>query len=116
MSSDIRSKRQSPNGDEDASHIAAQALQFIRLCYRWADANNNSTQLVSISIYPPNSKHGGDWLVVGKGFSGGYRLVAFHRSPNPFKALLGFLQKVGDQTIVWKEDAYAQTNNEWLKR
>lgn len=116
MPSDLRSNRLSSDGDEDASHLAHQALQFIRLCYRWSRNSESSTQLISVSLYPPNSRHGGDWLVVGKGFDGGYRMVAFHRSPHPFKALLGFLSKVADQTIVWKEDAYAQTTSEWLKR
>lgn len=116
MPSDIRKDRKSSDGDEDTAHLAHQALQFLRLCYRWSEAATNSTQLLSISLYPPNSRHGGDWLVVGKGFSGGYRMVAFHRSPNPFKALLGFLSKCGEQTLTWKEDSYAQTSSDWLKR
>jgi len=43
-------------------------------------------------------------------------LVAFHRSSSPFKAILGFLSKVADESIVWKEDSYAQTSKEWLNR
>lgn len=116
MPSDTRKNRKSSDGDEDASHLSHQALSFMRLCYRWAQSTEKSTQLVSISLYPPNSRHGGDWLVVGKGFSEGYRLVAFHRSPNPFAAVLGFLSKCEAQTLTWKEDAYAQTSSEWLKR
>lgn len=101
---------------EDAARLLAQATQFIRLCYKWSQASERSTQLVSLSIYPPNSRHGGDFLVVAKGFDQGYRLVAFHRSPNPFTALLGILQKIADQSIVWKEDAYSMTTNEWTRR
>jgi len=112
----IRKNRTSSDGDEDVTRLAYQALQFLRLCYRWAQSSGRSTQLVSLSIYPPNSRHGGDWLIVGKAFDGGYRKVAFHRSPNPFTALLGFLQKCEQQTLTWKEDSYAQTSKEWLSR
>jgi len=116
MSSHIRNNRRKSDGDEDTTHLAYQALQFLRLCYKWAATTQNSTQLVSLSIYPPNNKHGGDWLIVGKAFDGGYRMVAFHRSPNPFQALLGFLSKCNDKTLVWKEDSYAQTSREWTRR
>jgi len=116
MPGDIRKNSISSDGDADMSHLAHQAVQFIRLCYRWQEASHASTQLLSVSIYPPSPKRNGDWLVVGKGFSGGYRLVAFHRSAHPLKALLGFFQKCADQTLDWKQDDYAQTNREWLGR
>ena len=116
MPSDIRKNRTSSDGDEDATHLLNQALLFVRLCYKWDKSRTYSPFLHAVTLYPPNNHHGGDWLVVGKGYSGDTRMVAFHRSPHPFKALLGFLSKVNDQTIIWKEDSYAQTSSEWLKR
>jgi len=116
MPSNIRPYYKPGRGDEDATHLAHQALQFIRLCYRWDASRTTSPFLHAITLYPPNHRHNGDWLVVGKGYSGDTRMVAFHRSSHPFKALLGFLSKVAAQTIEWKEDSYAQTTLEWLKR
>lgn len=99
------------NGDGilgDAAHREAQATQFIRYCRSWERTTRDANQLRSLSLYPPSTSRNGQWLVIGKAWSGGYKLVAFHRATDPFTALLGFFQRWAVGKLDWKEDTYAE--------
>lgn len=106
MSGKLRKHKVSPNGDEDASRVAGQAVQFVRYCRKWALPARGYPILRSLSLYPPSVSRNGNWLVVGKAWGDTGRLVAFHRSPDPLTALVGFLAKSAAGTLVWKADTY----------
>lgn len=112
MPSSTRKDKYGPNGDAPTTRVANQALQFIRLCVRWEQSQRRSTVLRSLNIYPPSSSRNGQWLVIAKGWAEGYRVVAFHRSPDILNALLGILQKIADESIVWQADKYDAENTE----
>lgn len=98
----------------DSARRAAQAAMLIRLSLQWAQSVHRSTQLRSLNIYPPSASRNGMWLVVAKGWDGGRKVVAFHRSPDFLTTLLGILQKIADCSISWKEDRYSETSEMWL--
>lgn len=103
-----RKNKVGPNGDASRSRVAEQALQLIRLSVLWSKNTRRSTILRSINIYPPAASRNGLWLVVGKGWDQGYRVVAFHRSTDFLVAVLGFLSKVADQSIEWHPDKFQE--------
>lgn len=106
MSGTARKNKVGSDGDEDGSRLAAQALQFVRYCRRWAAPRRDWPILRSVTLYPPSASRNGNWLVVGKGFMPDQKVVAFHRSPDPLTALVGFMAKGAAGTLVWKEDKY----------
>lgn len=108
MPRNVRKDSRSTDGDESTSRVAHQAVQLVRLSVRWSLSMQRSTVLRSLSVYPPNSSRNGLWLVVGHGWDQGYKVVAFHRAPDLLTALLGFLQRLQDGKLVWKEDDWAQ--------
>lgn len=108
MPGKIRPYKPERDGHEDASRLAAQALQLVRLADLWSRSPKGEFHLKSIALYPPSASRNGMWLVIGKGWAGGYRVVAFHRSTNLLGALLGFLQRCADQKLEWKRDSYSE--------
>lgn len=91
---------------EDSSRRQAQATQLVRYCVKWALPQRDWPILRSVTLYPPAVSRNGSWLVVGKAWGDQKRLVAFHRSTDPLTALVGFLQKWFQATLVWKEDTW----------
>lgn len=92
----------------DAARLAGQAAQFIRYCDRWAKSAGSENHLRSLSLYPPSQSRNGQWLVIGKLWSGGYKMVAFHRSSDPHTALVGFFQRWAEGKLDWKPDTWAE--------
>lgn len=97
-----------PESDASPSRLAAQAAELLRAGLQWEGSTHNSTHLRSVTIYPPSSSRNGMFLIVGKAWHGGYKMVAFHRAPNILAALLGFFWKVANQKIEWKPDTFAE--------
>jgi hypothetical protein len=91
----------------DATRLASQAVQFIRYCRRWSETTGQEYHIRSIALYPPSQSRNGMWLVIAKSWYGGYKLVAFHRSPDPLTALVGFFQKWVEDKLDWKQDKFA---------
>lgn len=108
MSGTVRKNKVSPNGDADSSRLAAQALQFARYLRKWELSGRGWPLFRSITLYPPSASRNGSWLVVGKAYGEQEKLVAFHRSPDPLTALVGFLQKWLEGKLVWKVDEYRE--------
>jgi len=107
MPSKIRTDSDGPDGIYNKARLAEQALLFIRYCAQWEKSQRRMSVLRSVSIYPPSTSRYGGWLVIGKAWSDGQRLVAFYRAPDPLTALLGFFTAVASEKIAWKEDKYA---------
>lgn len=96
-------------GDRASARLGNQAQTFTNWCVKWAKHNGEgSVALRSLSLYPPSASRNGDWLVVAKGFDGGYKCVAFHRASEPLTALLGFFQRWAEGKLTWKPDEYAK--------
>lgn len=93
---------------DDGARLAEQALQFVRYSIKWAQAPVSEYHLRSIVLYPPSSTRAGQWMVVGKGWYGGYKMVAFHRSSDALTALTGFLAKWWVGKLDWKKDQFDQ--------
>lgn len=106
------SRKVKANSDGDilgnAAHFVEQAKTLVRILYRWSQATGSENHLRSITIYPPSAARNGMWLIVGKAWSGGYKLVSFHRATDPLTALVGFLSRVEQGKATWKEDSYAE--------
>jgi hypothetical protein len=103
-------KRANPDGStyvESRAHTDGQGEAFIRLAGRWAAGTGDENHLRSLTLYPPSVSRNGMWLAVGKAWSGGYKLVAFHRAPDSLTAMLGFLQRLASGKLDWKEDKFA---------
>lgn len=116
MAGKVRDNGRSSDGDEASTYFERQAFQLSHAFAKWARSDGVSTQLVSVSIYPPSSKRGGRWLVVGKGFLDGVPVAAFQQSPNPLTALLGFFQQAFAGSLVWRRDKFAMTEAEKIVR
>lgn len=95
----------------DAARLAGQAALLIRLCNLWAKTVGGENHIKSIALYPPSVSRAGMWMVIGKSWSGGYRLVAFHRGSDALTTLCGFLQRAYEQKLTWKEDSFAEGNH-----
>jgi len=93
---------------ETVTHVANQAVSFIRLCTQWERSVGAENHIKSITLYPPAATRNGMWLVVAKAYSGGYKMVAFHRAGDPLSALVGFLSRVEQQKIEWKKDTWGE--------
>lgn len=106
-----RKSKTDPNGPDilgDATRLAGQAAHIVRASLRWQRTTRNSTHLRSVSIYPPSSSRNGQWLIIGKAWNEGYRLVAFHRASDLITALAGFFQRYLENKLIWKDDEYAE--------
>lgn len=90
-----------------ATRIGAQAVALVGLLRAWEKTTSNETHIRSVTIYPPSRSRNGQWLVIGKSWHGGYKLVAFHRGTDALTALLGFFQRASEEKLIWKEDSYA---------
>lgn len=90
----------------DVTRVKDQALQFIRLAHRWSQTERGEYHLRSLTLYPPSATRAGSWMVVGKAWYGGYKLVAFHRSTDALSVLLGFLARWSQGKLDWKRDQY----------
>lgn len=91
----------------DAARISNQAQRIILLAAKWEAGQGAEYHLRSVSIYPPSATKAGNWLIVAKGWYGGYRMVAFHRAPDILTALVGFLERWYQGKLIWKKDEYA---------
>lgn len=116
MPGKVRDNGRSSDGDADSTHFGRQAFQLAHSLSKWARSDGVSTQLVSVTLYPPSSKRGGRWLVVGKGFLDGVPVAAFQQSPDPLTALLGFFQQAFAGSLVWRRDKFAMTEAEKIVR
>lgn len=108
-----RKSRPAPEGTyqkeaQDAARLGSQALALVRLFRRWATTTRSENHLRSLSIYPPSQSRQGMWLIIGKAWSGGYKLVAFHRGTDPLTAILGFMQRLAEDKLDWKADEFAE--------
>lgn len=92
----------------DKARVAEQAIQLLRLMYRWEETVGQENHIRSIALYPPSTSRNGQWLVIGKAWSGGYKLVAFNRNTDPLSALLGFFTRWSQGKLDWKEDSFAE--------
>lgn len=110
MSRKSRSDSDGPSSHSHEAHFANQAVQFVRYCSRWVKSVGAENHIRSIALYPPSVSRNGQWLVVGKSWAGGYRMVAFHRSSDPLTALVGFFQRAAEEKLIWKRDEYAEGN------
>lgn len=86
--------------------LAAQARAVLRGCSLWERSVGAELHIKSVAIYPPSTSRNGMWLVIGKAWSGGYKLVAFHRATDPLTAFAGFLQRAEEGKLIWKEDKF----------
>ena len=102
-----RSRDGIPSVLADAAHFANQALSLYQIAARWAGTAGKENHIRHLSVYPPTGRRGNQWLIVLHSWSGGYRLVAFHRADDLLTALLGALSRAEQQKLVWKEDDYA---------
>jgi hypothetical protein len=91
---------------DDVAHIAEQAVQFVRYTHLWERQEGSEIHLSAVNIYPPSVSRNGMWLVVGKGWRDGDRLVSFYRSPDCLTALVGFFVAARQQRLVWKVDVW----------
>lgn len=92
----------------DTARLAAQAALIVRLAVRWERTIGRENHIHSVTIYPPARSRNGQWLIIGKAWGSGYKLVAFHRSSDIITALVGFLQRAYEQKLEWKRDTYAE--------
>ena len=107
MPGKVRSDTDGSSEFYSKARLAEQALQFIRYCAQWEKSQRRMSVLRSVSLYPPSTSRNGSWLVIGKAWSDGQRLVAFYRSTDPLTALLGFFTAVAAEKVTWKPDQYA---------
>lgn len=91
----------------NASNLLGQATLIVRYSVKWADTHRAEVHLMSISVYPPSRSRNGQFLVVGKGWQEGVRLVAFHRNTDLVSALAGFFTKWWTGKLEWKQDKYS---------
>lgn len=108
MSSKAKAPRHVTDILGDTARLAAQAAQLVRLAVRWERTTGAASHIRSVAIYPPSQSRNGQWLIIGKAWDGGYKLVAFHRSSDLLTALVGFLQRAADGKLEWKPDTYAE--------
>jgi hypothetical protein len=59
-----------------------------------------------LSVRAPLGEEKPDWLVIGRGWTGEGRRVAFHSAPTFIEALVGFWERVYNRSIVWREDQW----------
>lgn len=107
MSRSAKGDTDGPNLPGSTARLAAQADVIVRYASRWAAQSGDVVYLRSINLYPPSRSRNGMWLIVGKGFYGGYNVVAFHRAPDVITALVGFLSRWYTGKLVWKKDSYS---------
>lgn len=98
----------------DIARITEAAQEFIRGCHRWERTTGSENHITSITLYPPSQSRNGQWLVIAKAWSGGYRLVAFSRSTDPLHALALFFTRWVNGKLEWKEDKYAERFSQTL--
>lgn len=91
---------------QSGSGWEGQAVSLARWFAKWDGTQGQEYHLRSVTLYPPKATKSGQWMVVGKGWNGGYRLVAFHRSTDGFRALLGFFERWWTGKLDWKADSY----------
>lgn len=106
-----RQSRKSEAGaglSKDTTALAAQARAVLRGCSLWERTIGSENHIRSWSLYPPSASRNGQWLIVAKAWSGGHRLVAFHRSSDPLTCMAGFFQRAEENKLEWKVDDYAQ--------
>lgn len=102
----VRQKSSKGLALENPARLTAQALELLRLGDRWEASVGAENHIKSLALYPPSASRNGQWLVIGKAWSGGHKLVAFHRASDPITALLGFLSKAEQQKLEWKQDKW----------
>jgi len=103
-----------PVGLQDSTTFERQGFQLAHALSKWARSDGVNRKLVSVTLYPPDGAKRSVWMVLGKGFIDGVPVVAFHRSPDPLTALLGFFQKAFAGSLTWKRDTYRKTEAEQL--
>lgn len=108
MSGAIRSDKNRRDAYASDARLAAQAKQFVRLCFQWAISVNRSPVLRSVTLYPPSVSRNGAWLVVCKVWDDGDKKVGFHRASDPLTALLGALTKLQAGALPLKDDTYSE--------
>lgn len=108
MSSTVSTKQGRQLIPSDVARLTAQAQEFIRGCHRWSHTVGEENHIRSVTLYPPSQSRNGMWMVIGKAWSGGYKLVAFHRASDPLTALAGFFVRATQGKLEWKEDSFAE--------
>lgn len=109
MASVEQADKDFPDGVGSLAEFGRKAVQFTRYCYQWKNSQRRMRVLRSVTLYPPTPSRPRSWLLVGKAWDDGQRLVSFYRSTHPFTALLGFFASVAAGKDSWKPDTWADS-------
>lgn len=106
MSGKSRSNQKRKFIPSDVTAITDTAVRMVRHSWAWERVTKSGFFLTSLVIYPPSAQRNGMWLVVGKSWDEGYKMVAFYRAPDMLSAVVGFLDRAAAGKVEWKRDKW----------